>query len=102
VFSNNHASAAHSRNKIHDTIYSSQIKGEVWSKPFTNGYNNYDISYVFGTPILFYNVTVRDSYAELTGEDTYISGALVTIAVQLFINYDVFLIFFFPRAFVCK
>jgi len=79
VFSNNYASEAYNRNRAHDTIYTTHVKGDTWSKPFTQGYNNYDISYVYGVPIAFYNVTIHDSYAELTGAGNYVAGALITI-----------------------
>ncbi|MCL2643173.1 MAG: hypothetical protein FWD52_06655 [Candidatus Bathyarchaeota archaeon] len=79
VFSNNYASVAYNRNKIHDVIYNAQIKSDTWSKPFTQGYNNYDIGYMYGTPLRFYNVTVHNSYAELTGAGSYTIGAVVTV-----------------------
>jgi len=79
VFSNNYASEAYNRNRVHDAIYAMQVKGDVWSKPFTQGYNNYDISYVYGAPLVFYNVTIQGSYAEVTGAGNYVAGALITI-----------------------
>lgn len=79
VFSNNYASEAYNRNRVHESIYNMQIKGDVWSEPFTQGYNNYDISYVYGTPITFYNVTIQGSYAEVTGAGNYVAGATITI-----------------------
>ncbi|MCL2134138.1 MAG: InlB B-repeat-containing protein [Candidatus Bathyarchaeota archaeon] len=48
-FSNNHASAAYNRDPIHDAVYDAQIGATVWTSPFTQGYNNYDISYTAGT-----------------------------------------------------
>ncbi|MDR0471575.1 MAG: hypothetical protein LBH79_07640 [Nitrososphaerota archaeon] len=52
IFSNNYASTAYNRNPIHDKIYHSQIDNTVtWTTPFTQGYNNYDISYTNGTQI---------------------------------------------------
>ncbi|MDR0797769.1 MAG: hypothetical protein LBE70_03505 [Nitrososphaerota archaeon] len=47
VFSNNRASeAVPNRRPEHDAIYVKQIGNNViWTTPFTQGYNNYDISY---------------------------------------------------------
>ncbi|MCL2134111.1 MAG: hypothetical protein FWH37_00930 [Candidatus Bathyarchaeota archaeon] len=79
MFSNNYASEAYNRNRVHEPTYNMQIKGDVWSEPFTQGYNNYDISYVYGTPLTFYNVTIQNSYAKLTGAGNYVAGATITI-----------------------
>jgi hypothetical protein len=52
TFSNNYASAAYDRDTAHDNVYNSQIGNKVtWSTPFSQGYNNYDISYTKGTPV---------------------------------------------------
>jgi LysM repeat protein len=63
VFSNNHASTAYNRNSLDDAIYHAQIGAEViWTVPFLQGYNNYDISYTNGDIIhLFYVVQPGDS-----------------------------------------
>ena len=46
IFSSNHASGAYDRDSMHDSVYRSQIGNRVtWTTPFTQGYNNYDISY---------------------------------------------------------
>ncbi|MDR0492252.1 MAG: hypothetical protein LBH74_01235 [Nitrososphaerota archaeon] len=59
VFSNNRASAAYNRNPAHNNLYNKYIMGNVvWSSPFTQGYNNYDISYTSGT--LFTNTDKND------------------------------------------
>ncbi len=85
VFSNNRASAVYDRDPIFDYIYNSQIgRNVVWSSPFTQGYNNYDISFVYGTSITQYTVTVRDSYQDPstgfgTGAGSYSVGAAVTV-----------------------
>ena len=50
VFSNNVARAAYNRDAIHNAVYGKQIYGTTWSAPFTQGYNNYDISYTYGSP----------------------------------------------------
>ena len=52
VFLNNSAGEAYSRDSLHDEVYVVQIKCTVWSVPFTQGYNNYDISYTRGTPLV--------------------------------------------------
>jgi len=52
MFSNNRASAAYNRDPVHDELYRTRIGDMVsWSSPFTQGYNNYDISYTSGTLI---------------------------------------------------
>jgi len=52
IFSNNSASVAYNRDSSHDTIYYSNIGSRVtWTYPFTQGYNNYDISYTNGSLI---------------------------------------------------
>lgn len=53
IFSYNHASTAYNRVSDHDGQYNTQIaKNVTWTIPFTQGYNNYDLSYTNGT--LFY------------------------------------------------
>jgi hypothetical protein len=50
VFSNNSASVAYDRNPIDDALYYAQIGSSVvWTTPFIQGYNNYDIGYTNGT-----------------------------------------------------
>jgi len=52
VFSSNRASAAYDRDSMHDKVYRSQIDNTVtWTAPFTQGYNNYDISYTSGKQV---------------------------------------------------
>ncbi|MDR0461375.1 MAG: hypothetical protein LBH62_08140 [Nitrososphaerota archaeon] len=49
VFSNNKASSAYNRSSDHNDIYNRNINGNVkWTSPFTQGYNNYDIYYIWG------------------------------------------------------
>jgi hypothetical protein len=46
MFENNCASATYDRSFIHNRVYDSHIGRNVtWTAPFTQGYNNYDISY---------------------------------------------------------
>ena len=53
VFADNRASDAYTRNSIHDELYAKLIRATNWSSPFTQGYNNYDISYTYvSTPIV--------------------------------------------------
>jgi uncharacterized repeat protein (TIGR02543 family) len=57
VFSNNQASMAYNRNPIDDALYHAQIGANVvWTTPFTQGYNNYDISYSNDPPATLYTV----------------------------------------------
>jgi hypothetical protein len=52
AFSNNLASAAYDRDSSDDEVYKEHIGNRVtWTSPFTQGYNNYDISYTKGTSI---------------------------------------------------
>jgi hypothetical protein len=52
VFENNHASAAYNRAVAHKSLYQRQIGDKVtWTAPFTQGYNNYDISYTRGVKL---------------------------------------------------
>ena len=45
VFSDNKAQASYDRDPADDEFYATQIHGTVWTSPFTQGYNNYDINY---------------------------------------------------------
>jgi uncharacterized repeat protein (TIGR02543 family) len=88
VFSNNFASAAYSRASVFDNTYNSQIGSKVtWTSPFTQGYNNYDISYVYGTSLTQYTVTVHNSYASFTGAGSYSVGTTVTINAGIHNGY---------------
>ena len=52
VFENNWASAAYNRAFDHTLLYNRQIAPNVtWTTPFTQGYNNYDISNTIGAKI---------------------------------------------------
>jgi competence protein ComEC len=54
VFSNNCASVAYNRSPLHDATYHAQIGSNVvWTTPFIQGYNNYDISYTTGSLFTF-------------------------------------------------
>jgi uncharacterized repeat protein (TIGR02543 family) len=73
VFSGNRASVARDRDSVYDEIYSINVGGSVvWSEPFVQGYNNYDIGYT-------YYVTVSDSFTESSGKGLYATGESVTI-----------------------
>ncbi|MDR2016577.1 MAG: hypothetical protein LBP90_03075 [Burkholderiales bacterium] len=55
VFSGNRAANAYDRNPADNTIYSAQIQkaNNTWSASLPQGYNNYDISYVWGHSVTF-------------------------------------------------
>jgi len=53
IFSENKASRAFNRNPDDDDLYFSHIFATHWTVPFTQGYNNFDISYTNGTPFAF-------------------------------------------------
>jgi len=78
VFENNRASTAYSRASTHDAVYDAQIKSNSWTEPFTQGYNNYDISYTAGT-LLTYSVSVSGNYSSPSGAGTYLTDSTVTV-----------------------
>jgi uncharacterized repeat protein (TIGR02543 family) len=78
VFENNRASTAYNRDPAHDELYRAHIGDKVvWSEPFTQGYNNYDISYTSGVRV--YVALVQGSYATSTGGGSYLAGVTVTV-----------------------
>jgi uncharacterized repeat protein (TIGR02543 family) len=80
TFSSNRASAAYNRDSSHDTIYSAYIGNNViWTSPYTQGYNNYDISYTYGASTTTFTVTVIDGYGTPTGAGSYSVGVPVTL-----------------------
>ncbi|MDR0470352.1 MAG: InlB B-repeat-containing protein [Nitrososphaerota archaeon] len=80
VFSDNRALAAYNRDSQHDSIYRAYIENSVvWSESFTQGYNNFDISYIFGTSITAFSVTINDGYGTPTGAGSYSVGQTVTL-----------------------
>jgi LysM repeat protein len=61
VFSDNSALIAYDRDPIYDELYRTHISADVvWTDPFTQGYNNYDISCQKSAPLL-YTVQSGDS-----------------------------------------
>jgi hypothetical protein len=52
TFSGNIASISYNRDSVHNELYNSHIGSSVtWTTPFTQGYNNYDISYTSNSPV---------------------------------------------------
>jgi len=86
VFENNRASGGYNRVGVHDAIYTAQIKSTRWTEPFTQGYNNYDISYTAGAPITP-AVTVHSSYTSLSGDGRYLVGTSVTVNAGSRVGY---------------
>jgi hypothetical protein len=79
VFENNRASKAYNRASTHDSVYNSHIGNKVtWSTPFTQGYNNYDISYTNGTKILI----VIDTYTLILA---IVLGAIISGIVTAYV-----------------
>jgi len=77
IFSNNSASVAYNRDSSHDTIYYSNIGSKVtWTYPFTQGYNNYDISYTNGSI-----VNSPEPSISKTNTAPFLFGGLVIIIV---------------------
>jgi uncharacterized repeat protein (TIGR02543 family) len=80
VFSNNKAATAYERDANDEPTYNRYVgKNVEWTTPFTQGYNNYDISYVGSTQHTRYAVTVQDSYAAITGAGDYFALETVTV-----------------------
>jgi hypothetical protein len=66
VFSNNKAGWAYDRDAKHDEIYNSNIGSNViWTSPFTQGYNNYDIKYTEGELIMYEDNGTIDRYSNM-------------------------------------
>ncbi|MDR0372129.1 MAG: bacterial Ig-like domain-containing protein [Nitrososphaerota archaeon] len=83
-FSDNRANRGYNRQPADDTGYYDRIKCVVWSDPFEQGYNNYDISYVRGSPLTDFTVHVINGSTKWL---TYISDgptcATVTITADI-------------------
>jgi uncharacterized repeat protein (TIGR02543 family) len=79
VFSDNRASLVYERAPEHADLYDAYVKSNVWTAPFTQGYNNYDISYTYGKSTSRFTVTVQGSYATPSGAGTYSAGDTVTL-----------------------
>ena len=60
IFSDNIANSGHNRLPHDDEVYNEFIRGTQWTAPFTQGFNNFDISYVIGSL-----VTIRQLSFEL-------------------------------------
>jgi hypothetical protein len=77
VFSNNKAGWAYDRDAKHDEIYNSHIGNNViWTYPFTQGYNNYDIKYTEGELIMYEdNVADIDNGTKLDNDTEVDNGS---------------------------
>jgi len=100
VFSNNLASVAYERASTHNDVYRSQIGGKVtWTRPFTQGYNNYDISYTSGSQIIVTADESSDTDDELSTDNRtsgipgYIVFAVLSLVLAMSIVGSVFLYF---------
>ena len=72
VFSNNSADDAYDRDPKDDDLYAMFILGDVtWSDPFTQGYNNFDVSYEVGTPLTFNTL-----FFEINADDDDVEGLI--------------------------
>ena len=79
VFLNNFAGGgAYSLQPQHKAVYEAMIECTSWSAFLTHGYNNYDISYTFGSQLEFFSVTV-EYYPHLRVEGFYFETAKVPI-----------------------
>jgi uncharacterized repeat protein (TIGR02543 family) len=88
AFSNNMASGAYDRDSTHDLYYNALIgPNVVWSEPFTQGYNNYDISYVNGPQQVLYYIHYNPNTGVGSMSDTpVIYNTLVTLKPNTFSN----------------
>jgi hypothetical protein len=84
VFSNNQASEAFYRASKHDAVYVKQIGEKVtWTTPFTQGYNNYDISYTDGSQV-----------TDLADEDYGQFGVLLVVVAVFVISIVIGVLFY--------
>ena len=61
VFSDNSACAAFDRDKSDDDLYNRKIDSDIeWTSPLKQGYNNYDIGYIWGDPVLIEEEPIED------------------------------------------
>jgi len=94
VFANNQATSAYSREPLHDELYQTQIDTNiVWSFPFRQGYNNYDIGYTSKIPI---SDTVLGQSPNIQLDPSprisiYVTGllALITCITAVILNFYV-------------
>jgi len=82
-FSGNRANRGYDRQPADDDRYHNRIKCTVWSDPFKQGYNNYDISYVRGSPLTDFTVNVINGSTKWL---TYISDGSIRAAVPITAN----------------
>ena len=81
VFSDNSASELYDRAEEHDEVYMAQIHSTVWSSTCTQGYNNFDISYIQeGYDVRLVSVDVEHIYSN--------SGSVSESKVLLAGDYD--------------
>ncbi|MCL2641988.1 MAG: dockerin type I domain-containing protein [Candidatus Bathyarchaeota archaeon] len=81
-FSDNRALRGYDRD-YRDNVYYDRIKCIVWSDPFEQGYNNYDISYVRGNPLTEFTVTVTGTNPRTPKWTTYISNETMRATVPI-------------------
>jgi hypothetical protein len=82
-FSDNRANRGYYRLPADDGVYNDTINCVVWSDPFDQGYNNYDISYVRGSALTEFTVTVTDTYPQTPKWLTYISNGTIRANVTI-------------------
>ncbi|MCL1970482.1 MAG: hypothetical protein FWF66_03375 [Candidatus Bathyarchaeota archaeon] len=103
TFSNNNASTAYyHRDPAYDAVYHSNIGSNVtWTSPFTQGHNNYDISYT-NDPLV--NLESSDMLSNLVSseegkivENGYYWVVLIIVSVLLGCIICVLFLYFKPR-----
>jgi hypothetical protein len=82
-FSDNRANRGYDRLANDDVTYSNLIKSAVWSDPFSQGYNNYDISYVHSLPLEEFSVNVIGANPLTPKWPTYISNDTIRATVSI-------------------
>jgi uncharacterized repeat protein (TIGR02543 family) len=87
VFSNNIASGAYDIDPAHSSYYDALIGSNVvWSVPFTQGYNNYDISYISGPQVLYHIRYYPNTGTGSMSETPVLYNKIVTLKSNAFIK----------------
>lgn len=74
VFSGNSASSARMRDAIHDADYYANIFATAWTYPFSQGLNNFDLTYIDGSPVYLRQLGFELNNATTTPPITVISN----------------------------
>ncbi|MCL2359448.1 MAG: hypothetical protein LBH74_03610 [Nitrososphaerota archaeon] len=85
VFSDNQASASYNRDHADDELYNTHIGKKItWTTPYTQGYNNYDISYTNGK--LFSSSQLSPSSSVFIGVLFVLIAVIVAVVLFLYLK----------------